>query len=361
VDLFGALVALYAFECLVWLSGAETLLAVTPFGRWIASGPGLRLLLPRPSARCEIGFRFPLVELEGSLHARGGERWFVRGSAGPVSLTALGDAEAHARTVRVGRGAIARGIDASHAERLAHLLREIGRGDADQRRTRIEAAIRESLSFTRFDAARARVDEAAHGLAWTSDVYALALFGVTPAAVLAAGPEYALWVLAPALILLHGAVLIVFARAHAHLLPERRADRIQALLGAAIYPPAALRTHHRLRASALGDHHPATLAAALLPREAGRAFLRAELVHAESRSAAAPSELGFSLAGCERDALMALIGELGESPAALLRPPDRIHPLAVAYCPACRCEYRREGGECSDCRLSLERFPEAAR
>lgn len=359
MELFGALCALYAIECLMWLTRGAVLFAAAPFGAWITSGPGLRLLPPRPAARSEIGLRFPLVELDGSLHTRGAVSWYGRGTEEPILVAALSDAEVAGRIVRAAGRAIARGVDAADAEKIARLLREIGDAEVDRRQARIDAALRESFSYTRLVAERERFERTARPLAWASDLYAVVLFALAPAAALWTGIEYALWLLGPPLLALHGGVLFLFMRAHARLFPERRADRIQALFGTAVYPPGLLRAHHHLRASVLAGYHPAAIAAAILPREAARAFMRAELAHANARAARVlPSELGFSLEQSERDALAALIAEFRESPDALLAAPDRSDPLALAYCPACRWEYRRAGGECSDCGVALERFPE---
>ena len=58
----------------------------------------------------------------------------------------------------------------------------------------------------------------------------------------------------------------------------------------------------------------------------------------------------------ERLGLESLAAALGESPTSLFAAPPREDALATGFCPACRVEYRRAGGECSDCGAPLEAF-----
>jgi hypothetical protein len=363
VELFAALCALYAWQCLAWLPGGSALVWSTWLGARIAWGPGFRLAALRPGALCAQAQRFPLVCRDGALHARGGTRWLARDSEAelPLTLALLRKAEASESWVCAEGHRLARGVDALDAQRLAALLRSLAADTPAERRREAESAVRASLSLKDAAAARDRVAQATSWLAVTSDVYLVNLLGFAPAAALSLGDELALRILAPALLALHAATLFCFGRAHAKLWPERRGERWQALFGVLIYPPGLLRAQQQLCTAALAGFHPAALAAALLPEREARDFLRAELLQAEARSEDPPAaELGFSLDTLERDALQALVAESGSSRAALLAAPERCDAHALAYCPACLCEYRRGDGECSDCELELAKFPEAA-
>jgi len=54
------------------------------------------------------------------------------------------------------------------------------------------------------------------------------------------------------------------------------------------------------------------------------------------------------------------VRELGETPESLRAAPPRSDPRALAYCPACRSEYRRADGTCTDCEVPLEAYPAPA-
>ena len=359
MELFAALGALYAWQCLTWLPGGAALVWATWLGARIAAGPGFRLAALRPGAPCAQAQRFPVVCRDGGLHVRGGTSWFARDAEAsePLSLEQLGSAEAHEHWVRAGKRRLARGVDALDAERIAHLLRGLADGTPAERQRHAAQALRASLSLKDAAAARDRAQQATSWLAVTSDVYLVNLLGFAPAAAFYLGDEFALRILAPALLLLHAATLVCFGRAHAALRPGRRAERWQALFGVVIYPPGLLRAQQQLCAGALAGFHPAALALALLPERAAQDFLRAELLQAEARSEEDPAaELGFSLDACERDALRALVAESGSSRDALLAAPARCDAHALAYCPACHCEYRRGDGDCSDCELALVPF-----
>jgi hypothetical protein len=358
VDLFVALALLYLIQCVAWLPAGATWLLATRSGVRSAEGPGFRLQPLRPAARAVVGLRFPLESAGGVLRARGhASGWRRDREAGdPVPLEQLAAAEARELLVFSGKRVLARGTDAAHAERIAALLRDLAGAEPAVRRKRADAALRESLSLSAAGQARDRFDDATGWLAAASDSYAVALLVLTPAAALFVGSELTLVIGAPALALLHVLTLVAFGRAHARLAPERRAERWQALLGVAFYPPGLLRGHALLRAGMLGRFQPAALALALLPRDAARDFLRAELVLAEARGSEVAPELGFSLERCQHDALLALVEESGESLASLCAAPARSDPLALAFCPACHCEYRRGDGDCSDCEVALAAF-----
>jgi hypothetical protein len=363
MELFAALAALYAWQCLWWLPAGSTLVWATMLRSRVESGPGFRLAALRPGALCAQAQRLPLVARDGALYARGGTGWLSGDAEAelPLDLALLRGAEAHESWVRSGGRRLARGVDPADAQRIAALLHAVADPDPAERRRRAAEALRASLSLKDAEAARDRAQEATAWLGVISDVYLVNLLGFAPAASYFIGDEFALRIFAPALVLLHAATLFCFARAHAALWPGRRAERWQALFGVAIYPPGLLRAPQQLCASALAGFHPAALALTLLPESDARDFLRAELLQAEARSTEAPApELGFSLDACERDALQALVAEIGSSRAALLAAPDRCDAHARAYCPACHCEYRRGDGDCSDCELELAKFPETA-
>ena len=357
---------LYGLQCLAWLPrGAE--LFVQPLRRWVvSSGPGWRLLHPLPSGRAFLAARFPLVEHEGRLHGRGAASWSSGRGWGarrdPVELAALGGAAAHGSVIRVDGQPLGGGSSTVQAEALAASLRDLAGEGPEGGREGVERIFGKDLSLARFTDAQARVDAATRWLGWISDLYWVGLFGLLPVSVAWLGDERGLWLALPALAVLHLSTLVSFASAHRRLLPGRKGALIESLVAAAFYPPLLLRAHHRLRTDGLARFHPAVVAAAVLPREERRAFLRAELVRASVRSAEASRwEAGLGLDELELRALRRLLGELGEPEEDLLTPPDHTDPFARAYCPACWCEYRGAGGRCADCRVGLVPYGSPAR
>jgi hypothetical protein len=349
LELYATLCALYLLQCAARLPQGACLFVPTLFGVWVSPGPGFRLLHPLPTGKSYLGRRFPLAEEAGSLRGRV--------HAGSVERADLSGATAHESAIRVAGRTFARCAGPADAEHLAGVLRSLAESEPPPGRACAETAIASGLSMAHFEDALARFGAGTRWLAWTGNAYSLSLFVLLPVASWSVGTEYSLALFAPVLLALHVATLWSFARAHARLFPARRAERLQSLFGVALYPPGLLRAHQQLRDDALGSIHPAVLAAAVLPQQERGAFLRAELARAAFRSRdESGTPLGFSLAALEERGLRRLIAEVGQSAEALLAEPVRRDPWALAYCPACVCEYRRDGGDCVDCGVPLARL-----
>lgn len=359
---------LYAVQCLAWLPGGAVLF-VRPLRAWVISrGPGWRTLHPFPAGRATRAAPLPLVEREGRLYAPAAPTWLQSGGASahgtPLELAALADARARGRAVRLPRRTLAVTECPERAEELAGFLRRLADASPAQRREQLAARLSASLSLAAYRDARRRSHRATRWLAWSSSVYWLALFAGLPCALRVASEELVLALGLPVLGGLHALTLLCLGLALARLRAagSGAGALFEPLLSAALYPPLLLRASHDLRARALAGFHPAVVAAAELSREGGRAFLRGEilaLARRSSRAGAADAEAAADALGLdelEGRGLWELARELGESPATLLAPPAREDPLARAYCPACRCEYRRASGPCSGCDADLVGF-----
>jgi hypothetical protein len=306
-----------------------------------------------PSAVAAVGALLPLSERDG--------RWWLQGPASPLqALLGSGDrigfaagdlarCRASGRSIRIGRQRLSRCASEARAAQLAEWLRKLAGADASQRREQLRGAFSDALSLDACRAECARFDRATRMLAWLADADAAALLIALPLAIVALGSERSLLYAGPLLALLHVATLVAFGRAHLALLPQERADRINLLASALLYPPALLGGLRDLRLVSFERFHPAALACLWLPEAQRIRFLRSEILQREARAPDEPDGLD----ALELRALWELADAVGASRQTLLGPPARRDPWARAYCPACHAEYRESGGLCSDCRLPL--------
>jgi len=364
LELLLVLGVLYGLQCFVWLAEGATLFVRPLRGFLVSEGPGWRLVHPVPSAPALLATRLPLVEQDGRWHGRAAPTWLSsRGfvERAPVDVASLADAEVEGCVVRVGGRPFARALAKEQAEPLARFLRGLAGGDAARARESLDHRLAESLSLERYRRCRSQLAEATRWLRGASDTYWVALFVGLPLAVLVWGGEPVLLRGALPVALLHLIALFAYWWAHRRLYPESRGERAESVFAAALYPPLLLRTHHELRTRVLADFHPAVVAVAALPRDAGRAFLRGEILRSTGQ-AAAHREAGA--APCVREleirALWALASQLGESRETLLAAPVRQDPRALAYCPLCHFEYAVATGSCADCGIALAPFEGAA-
>ena len=254
--------------------------------------------------------------------------------------------------VRVDGRPFAQGVDGKHATELAAWLREFAGQDSDRKRC-VELALSESLRWDRLRDQLGRVKHESRWLRASSDLYAVALFAISPLLVAWYGSEAGLLRALLPLGALHLLTLFVFALAHRRLDPKRTGDLVEALISMGLYPPLLLRGYAALTTDTLTRYHPAAVAAVVLEGPALRAFLRGELVRAH---AASHESAGSEIAALEAAAIASLVESQGDSPEALLAPPAPIDPLVESYCPACHEEYRRTGGVCTDCGVALLPF-----
>lgn len=367
MELILTLLLLYAVQCMAGVP-LGTCVFTRVLGRLlVVEGGGWRLLHPLPSGRSWVGSRFPLFEDGGVLRSRGASLRAAAAalSRGPgVALGAISSAEARGAVVRVNGRPFARVATKRQARDLGALLGSLRGSDARAARERIGLEIARSLDLRRFEAESERLRRATRWLGRVGDVYFVLLIAAPAALTLWTGVEAALFVLFPVLGAAHLATLVSGYLAHRRLLPASGGERFDLLLAAGLYPPAALRIGHELRLALLGGFHPAVVAAATLPPQRRRVFLRGELARVDQALAAAGgaerAELrpdakvsGPCVALEERRAILRLAGSIGLSREALLAPRPWDDPLAGGYCPVCLYDYRSGVEECSDCALPL--------
>ena len=309
-------------------------------------------MLPTPSSTPLVGCRIPLLVRDGELHGRGAATWLSGGT--PIDLplfdpTAISKISTRGTIVRVDGRPFAQGVDGKHAAELSAWLRAFADPDADRKQC-VELALSEGLRWDRLRDQLHRVQHETRWLRAASDVYAVALFALSPLLVVWFGPEAGLLRALLPLGALHLLTLFSFALAQRRLDPTRTGDLVEALIAMALYPPLLLRGHADLTTGALSGYHPAAVAAVLLEGPALQAFLRRELVRAR---AASHESAGSEVAALEAAAIETLVESLGDSAEALLAPPAPIDPLVKSYCPACHEGYRCSSGVCTDCYVAL--------
>jgi hypothetical protein len=347
VELVALLWALYLAQCLVHLPRGAVMFRG---GRTPREGPGWRFTALRPSARVAYGERLPWRERHGEPRWRGvaSPLWAMdapgAGAAGAVFEPGLA-AEADGTRVRAGGEPGLQCVSATGAEAVARAANAAAGGLAPA----AGSLLADETSLARLRERAAEIDSATRWLRLELDVMAVSLLGLLPAASLAVGIEAVLWRAAPLLGGLHALGVVLFGIAHRRLLPGSGGAFALALFEVAVYPPALLRGHHKLRVEGMGRRHPAAVAVATLDGEPARDFLRRELVRAGAAEAGPLRE-------AELRALEGVARATGTSASRLLAPPTRVDPRAVAYCPSCLCEFGRPGVSCSDCRMEVTPF-----
>jgi hypothetical protein len=347
-ELLLTLLVLYGLQCVALLP-RDAELFVRLGGTWrLSEGPGWRVLHPWPSAASWLASRSPLVEegdvlcTRGPTPALGAD--FAEGNG--VRVVPGGGQAVKVRGSRVWvAGELAlRGTTKLVAQEAAELLTSLAAEGADTGAL-LQGWQDRAFASDALTEARASAEDATRGLGIASDVSLAALLVVLPALSAWLGAELALLWFAPGYLVLHGATLLLLARAHA-VLQSGAGDRFEVLFSAALYPPLLLRSAADLRRKALAGFHPAAVAAEVLPLASALDFLRAELsTCADVR---------------ERDELAAVVTRLGCTWEELFAPPETSDHLALSYCPACRTEYRVEDGACVDCGAPLSRLPNAS-
>lgn len=271
-----------------------------------------------------------------------------RSSAPLVPFAALATAAAAGTRVRTDAATLFHAIGRPQARAIAARLRSLARGDAASARAQLDA---DRAGEPDPAALRSRVESVERTLRRATqvcDAYALLLFVALPLAIAVAGETRALLGALPAAFALHGAALWLVRRAHRALLPDDAADRREALLAAALFPPTLLRLPQRTFLAALATPSPEVAVVALLDGDARRAVLRRALAEAE---------LGAVADGAERNRVLALVHGAGLDPSALRAAPARGDPAVTAYCPICHELYRGDAERCSDCGIALAPFP----
>ena len=360
MDLWLTLVVLYFAQCLVRLSGNESLF-VRLGPRWrVFAGPGWKLTHPFDDGAALLASRLPLAHDGESLRARERPVRFGLSASSIASSRAGGPAftETNARRierrghwVRVDGRLFVRSATRNGARAGVRLLRDLAGARAEDVEARVRAELEHTLSADAYERDRTRVDDSTRVLAWSTHLHRLLLLAGLPVVILFLGEEAGLQLAFPVLAVTHVFTLVAMHRAHRRLLPEEGDQRFEDVATAAIYPPALLRAHADMRTEVLSRFHPAVHATNRLAGEHRKAFLRAELARLDL---ALETDGSPMIASLERDALIGFLTRCGESRESLFRTePEPGTPSDGSFCPVCSAEYLRASGRCVDCGAAL--------
>ncbi|MGH0036855.1 MAG: hypothetical protein ACQGVK_17655 [Myxococcota bacterium] len=346
MELWLTLTALYAWQCLVWLPGRSLAFVPSFRGAGALSGPGPRWLSPWPGALGIVASPLPFhprgdrlvadVPLSRSAGA------FDRGERS-VELGAGSSAELVGSRLAVDGRPFVPGASRAEARVWLVLAALLARKDPAERTRELRRHLEASLDPQRLDARLAEARRGVRGLAIACNAQSLALLAGVPSLGLWMGAERAILLSAPVLLALHLTTVALAIAAHRRLFPERRAERIEEIATAALYPPALLRLPQRWIDAALAGFHPLAVARALWPEPKWRQAWRRALARLE-RSAADPSE-DSEWIEAQRGALQEAVSDLPD----WSTPRRRSDPTASSYCPICLDDYRAGFARCAEC------------
>lgn len=365
-SLFLLLGVFYLYECVVHLSPGQRCFS-SLFGNRFKSGSRLDLRL---LDRFHVTFPAILPALGGAFVARGWEAiphpdgvcWRDGGRWRFLPYREIGSMEARSREIRINdrRAAVCRTPEA--ARQLCRLLGRLSRFEPERRRAAVKEFLGGTLDRRRIDGELERFQLQTGGLRQVSGILALFLFAVMPLEAWYFGAERIWVVLLLQLGVLQAAVGVCHWRAERGLHPKNPEGRLVRTVGVVLWPPAALRSLHQLGLPLLEAFDALAVAHRLCgPEEfaglAARVVLDTEV---EARQAEADPDCPSQVASWFRDlrgpALRGFLASNGLEADGLAEPPEPDSGEAKAYCPRCRVQFRRGGGDCPDCGLVLRSF-----
>jgi len=346
MELWLTLIALYAWQCILWLS-----LPGAVFGpRWLGADDlrraGPQWLSPWPTTLGVVAAPLPF-DLSPDARSVVVHTGASTGPPHVLDLDGLGldgpGLERRQAKLRAGGQTIAKAASKAQAGIWYLALASLAAAPPPERATRFDAFVARSLDA---EALRARLGEARDATRWLGricDLQLLLTFFAVPAVGAVLGGEFALAVSWPALGAVHVFALVLAFIAHRQLFPERGGERFEELFMAALYPPALLRRPQAWIDAAAAGHHPLAWVQVLAPEpEARPIWLRAcarlerQAVRDDTRADGARREHAMVLSAMPeawRDNAMRA----------------RTDPTAESYCPVCWNDYRSGFPHCASC------------
>lgn len=352
MELWLTLVALYAWQCIVWLRAPSAV-----FGPgWLGPGDlhrrGVQLASPWPSTPTLIAARWPfrLSNDARSIVIAG------RGELDTDQAFELDGITLEVRNTKLrvdGRLAL-QAASKAQARDWQHVIGSTAACTEDARPQHWRSACTRSLDHERLSTQLEHAQRVTRWLRVGADVMALAVFVAVPLAGLSLGSEFALARAIPGLAALHLVVLALAFVAHRRLFRERVGERAEEIFMAALYPPALLRRPAAWVDAATAGYHPLAWVRILEAPDHAQLIWRREGAWLERRASAAPGEA--SAIELERDLLEAAWPDAWQAPDHR----TRVDPTAESYCPVCWDDFRSGFDRCAGCDVATVPYPISA-
>jgi hypothetical protein len=236
---------------------------------------------------------------------------------------------------------------------VTELIATVKDESIDGRERLIQEYISRSLSqedaSVRFEQVKALVSE----LRVSCVLMFVFLYAILPSFVCLYGLH---WFVIPAgLMMLLAASLIAvqYFRAHEHIDPFRKSERLRNALQMFLCPPAAIRATDRLSVDAMVQFHPVLLAAHFLGPRAPDFIAKVirDLEHPLRCNITDPQAISIALwyAGAQRDAIAEFLRTSRFSTISHFLDAPKWDGVSATYCPRCFGQFTVQSGECSDC------------
>ena len=365
MELLFYVAAFYLWQCVRFLpAGGAAFVSLASLRLTVQRGPGLRLLSPWP---VDLGLVVGGLPFELSSTRAYSSSPFVRaGASGVAERNAPLDGRDQVRvrgfSLVAGGKAFLRAASYQHAAHLASFLGALATGDEEGRKHTLERLLKRAFDLSAAREVLSTAKGIVRPLEWCCAVYFLMVAAVLPLLVWRLDGEAAWRILLLPLLAVHVASLVAMVLVERRL-PDPAPGLAERVVVCALFPPALLRAPVELVSERLAAFHPATVAAALMPRERFDDFLRREIAEIDNP---AWSRHGGSEAPDERErgeflavlrsGLTSLLGQLGDD-ASRLSDRRGLDPAAAGYCPLCYGEYRDGGGSCRACGVDTVSYP----
>lgn len=328
---------------------AECALLVPPGAIVFASWFGLRFKRASPA---RLALANPLPPL-GTAHLVSGIPFAVSpegacAAGRTVHFESMKDVVSRERDVVVDSARFVRCASEASARRWRALLVELKEAKPKARAKIIDRAIAEAMDVEAIAADRKKLAAWMWPMRLSANLVWLELFALLPALVFLPHAE-ALWLrYAVGLAVSTLWCAVVFHFAHRALFRSERGDRfMQDIL--LLAPPAAVRAHDRLGRRLFLDRHPLAVARVLCKKRELEAFALVTLLDARHPIAPAGSSIEDDFRARTLRAIEKSIEKAGFELDVLAKPPVKIDPSSVAYCPRCRAEFKIASASCETC------------
>ena len=367
MELLFYVAAFYLWQCVRFLpAGGAAFVSLASWRLTVLRGPGLQPLSPWP---VDLGLVVGGLPFELSSTRAYSSSPFVRAGASAVaersaSLDGRDPVRVRGLSLVAGGKAFLRAASHRHAAHLAAFLGALATGDEEDRERALKRLLERAFDLPAAREVLSTARRIVRPLQWCCAVYFLMVAAVLPLLAWRLDGEAAWRILLLPLLAVHLASLVAMVLVERRL-PDPAPGLTERAVVCALFPPALLRAPVELVSERLAAFHPATVAAALLPRERFDGFLQREIAeidnplwsrHGGCEVAEEPERREFLAA--LRSGLMSLVGQLGdEAPRLTVR--RGLDPTAASYCPLCLGEYRDAGRSCQACGVDTVSYPPA--